>query len=83
MDDLISRQAAIDILEVAINDDWEFDYAKDRMIELSVQPEIIRCKDCKYYETMYCKMDVWTDDMRIYKAKPNDFCSYAERKKDG
>lgn len=37
--DLIDRQAAIDILEVAINDDWEFDYAKDRMIELSAQPE--------------------------------------------
>lgn len=72
MDDMISRQAAIDILEVAINDDWEFDYAKDRMIELSTQPEIIRCKDCRYSEydqifhNRYChnkgKADLVGDD---------------------
>lgn len=46
----------------------------------SVQHEIIYCKDCEFYETAYCKMDVWTDDMKIYKARPNDFCSYAKRK---
>ena len=38
--DLISRQAAIDIMLMAIDDNWEFDYAVERMKELpSAQPE--------------------------------------------
>ena len=80
--DLISRQAAIDAVR------GRFSMPVDNLIvEVisnlpSAQPEIIHCKDCEYYETMYCKMDVWTDDMRIYKAKPNDYCSYAVRKED-
>jgi len=40
MDDLISKQKAIDVLEMTIADDWEFDYARDRMNELpSAEPE--------------------------------------------
>ena len=72
LDDLISKWAAIDILEVAINNDWEFDYAKNMMIELSTQPGIIRCKDCRYSEydfifhSRYChnkeKADLVGDD---------------------
>jgi len=39
-DDLISRAAAIDVMLAALDDDWESDYAKDRMCELpSAQPE--------------------------------------------
>ena len=38
-DDLISRQAAIDLMVAAIDDDWEPCYATDRMNELpSVTP---------------------------------------------
>ena len=38
--DLIDRQAAIDVLDMALTEDWEFEYARDRMNELpSVQPE--------------------------------------------
>ena len=62
-DDLISRQAAIEVLELAIADDWEFGYAKDRMNELpSVQPEIIRCKDYKYTD----------DDFAVEQKGKND-----------
>ena len=40
MDDLISRQAAIDLMRMALEDDWEPDYATDRINELpSAQPE--------------------------------------------
>ena len=40
MDDLISRQAAIDLMRMALEDDWEPDYATDRINELpSVQSE--------------------------------------------
>lgn len=39
--------------------------------------EIVRCKDCKYYdgEYRYCTNvpDIWT--------KPNGYCSWGERKK--
>ena len=39
-EDTISRQAAIDVMLAALDDDWESDYAKDRMCELpSAQPD--------------------------------------------
>ena len=48
----------------------------------STQQEIIRCKDCKYYKTKFCALDTWTNEITIYKAQPDDFCSKAERKTD-
>ena len=40
MTDLISRQAAIEVMLLALEDEWEQEYATDRMNELpSVQPE--------------------------------------------
>ena len=64
MDDLISRQAAIDALKAKAvplykdprcNDIWERDRTLDDAIDVirglpSAQPEIIRCKDCIYYD---------------------------------
>ena len=34
--------------------------------------EVVRCKDCKYYETTYC-WEIHDDD---------DYCSRAERRED-
>ena len=45
--------------------------------------EVVRCRDCKWYKTMYCKMDRWTDLVTVYVAKANDYCSYGERRKNG
>lgn len=42
--------------------------------------EVVRCKDCKHYKTMFCKMDIWHKDITLYRADENDFCSYGERK---
>lgn len=39
---------------------------------------VVRCEDCKWYKTMYCKMDRWTDLVTVYVAKKNDYCSYGE-----
>ena len=39
---------------------------------------VVRCKDCKWYKTMYCKMDRWTDLVTVYVAKKDDYCSYGE-----
>ena len=35
--------------------------------------EVVRCKDCKTYET----------DYMCFFRKPDDFCSYGERRGDG
>ena len=82
MNDLISRQAAIDALTAleepaptarhlsAIYD------CEDAIKALpSAQPEITRCKDCEH----------WTnDDCPFAWGKVEDaFCSYAERRTDG
>lgn len=41
--------------------------------------EVVRCRDCKWYKTMYCKMDRWTDLVTVYMAKEDDYCSYGEK----
>ena len=81
MGDLISRQAAIDVLTAleepaptarhlsAIYD------CEDAIKALpSAQPVIIRCKDCKWKQGSEC---VRFADIRIYQ---DDFCSRAERR---
>ena len=86
MDDLISRQAAIDALIK-----WWYGYeppdigAFENIIEKlpSVQPEIIRCKDCKY-----CDTGIDEDGNYFLKClgwgygftKENDYCSHGEWK---
>ena len=70
MDDLISRQAAIDVVKGI--DSYFVKYIEDLP---SAQPEITRCKDCEH----------WTnDDCPFAWGKVEDaFCSYAERRTDG
>lgn len=43
--------------------------------EPHAQPEIVRCKDCKYYDQ--------NDHCFLQGAEPEDYCSYAERRTDG
>lgn len=42
----------------------------------SAQPEIIRCKDCKYWESDYG----YCSEQGAEDLKPDDYCSYAERR---
>lgn len=50
MSDLIDRQAAIDVMLMAIDDNWEFDYAVERMKELpSKQPEALTDKEQRIF----------------------------------
>ena len=86
MDDLISRQAAIDALAdmhcKSDEDGYVWIIRSDAWARIdalpSAQPEIIRCKDCKYYR--------WEIDMcdEPYSTAHNvvhedDYCSKAER----
>ena len=96
MRDLISRQAAIDAMNTRLEDiklTWREKVKKGEIamyldmrgvIETlpSVQPEIIRCKDCIYYR--------WEIDMCDYPyatahnvVHEDDYCSKAERRTDG
>ena len=111
MTDLISRQAAIDALNVGeellrrVLDDMEVvgnerekfawglglieAYIADMKELPSARPDIVRCKDCKYFERdikrswgTYNGCGVWTDDGNEIEVNQYDFCSYAERRTD-
>ena len=98
MSDLIDRQVAIDKLQKEINKGIPpFDdvmgaircgvrLARNIIEDLpSAQPEIIRCKDCKYknlsdiceyFEVSAGYYTVW------HHVEDNDFCSRGERRSD-
>lgn len=44
--------------------------------------EVVRCKDCKYYETHQPihKKVCEKNDGHLIPVNPDDFCSYGERK---
>ena len=73
--DLISRQAAIELIERMKPYHQEADDIAEMIANMpSAQPEVIRCKDCKYYDP--------NDHCYLQGAEANDFCSYAERRAD-
>ena len=84
-DDLISRQKAIDILDayqvmVENGEENPYAWARLRMSELpSAQPEIIRCKDCKYQDENWRRVSVrWLPCMDV-RTGSNWYCGSAER----
>lgn len=79
MNDLIDRQAAIDAVRSYMADseiedgDWHADgIAYDIKRLPSAQPEIVRCKNCKYFET--CSWSEHEDD---------GFCKWGGREDNG
>lgn len=52
------------------------------------QPEIVRCKDCMFWNTGSCNCeDITVRGLEYYVGdictEENDFCSYAKRRADG
>ena len=98
MNDLISRQAAIDKFEswskVVGYSEGELNIIKAVLYELrsmsSAQPEVIRCTECKHYreyDSEYVKNAVvvqcMADRYPISETIPDGwFCAGAERKDD-
>ena len=95
MSDLISRQAAIDAIGKALHkgsDPLTNDII--RGLELVIQsvpsaqpeqPEIIRCKDCKYMTEHYDtdgNVPYWTCSEWDFGTDYDGFCHYAERRTD-
>ena len=70
--DLISRRVAIDI--VAPYDDNRV--MRDALEELSpAQLEIVKCKDCKYWNSGYCECPE-----PVINTEAEHFCGYADRR---
>ena len=82
MNDLISRQAAIDAMEQAKEQYFDRRVIIGKMQDIvnnlpSAQPEIVMCKDCKKYIDYRCRdehanLSDWRHE--------DDYCSYAERR---
>ncbi len=82
--DLISRQAVIDLLKQMRKDGemvpWEGKDVFARIRKLpAAQPEIVHCKDCKWFGEIGCAIEIVDDSDR---PNENDFCSFAERRTD-
>ena len=45
--------------------------------------EVVRCRDCKKYREPFCMINDTNKDGWLVNARPNDFCSYGERRTDG
>ena len=95
MDDLISRQAAIDAIvntvsEIGLHDNSEVarygaTFRQHEIIDIiegmpSAQPEIIMCKDCKHHRKDSHGLYYCCRKEYGYGWGLNDFCSYAERR---
>ena len=88
MRDLIDRQAAIDAVRSYYDEQYALCDSIEELIEKlpSAQPEIIRCKDCKWYKTNYS----WNGkEHKVCVIEPyepirkgDDFCSRGERRTD-
>ena len=84
------RDRLIDILSIPIHPRIGADYTEvvaDYLLDNDVVP-IVRCKDCKHYKEFRTKRNkqimrlccrMGKNDME-YSVKPDDFCSYGERK---
>ena len=64
--------------------DSDFDYF---IATIKAQPkadvvEVVRCKNCKHFDTDVFRRTVCVRDFQIICVKDNDFCSYGERKDD-
>lgn len=94
MNDLISRQAAIDKTEMLYRDARDdanymligYNHALSDMRAIlkslpSAQPEIVRCKDCVHYDLAKNGYNGHcTRQYAVFTAY--DFCSYGERRGD-
>ena len=87
MNDLISRRAAIDAVRATLLA-WSYmpEWRDNKIIEAverlpPIQPDIVRCKDCKYAEYIDDVKTLWcTECGQGRTVTPYDFCSYAVRR---
>jgi len=82
MEDLISRQAAMDAINHICPVDTEYDRTLLDRLDVryvlsdlpSAEPEIVRCKDCKYYNPIGVCIEMSS------AVCEDSFCCWAERR---
>ena len=100
MDEAISRQSVIDMFDetkriARQNTDgavlMTFERVLDSLVNITnalptIQPEIVRCKDCKYWHSGSCEYPEHVVNSQDYyvgdiETEAEHFCGYAERRK--
>ena len=84
MDDLIYRQAAIDVLHGYFDGMLETDtwspcdvYGLIEILPSADAVEVVRCEDCKYYHPTYC--EIWSR-FGTMQTREKGYCYMGERK---
>ena len=75
-DDLISRRKAIDALMNALNDVGVLDAEDINTVFQMLPPtrlEIVKCKDCKYWNSGYCECPE-----PVINTEAEHFCGYGD-----
>lgn len=91
---MANEKRLIELDELIDNIDWDNDLQKWALrgepedIPTVDAVEVVRCKDCKYWVrdgSGYCddESSCRNPDGLDNIARPDDFCSYGERKEDG
>jgi len=84
--DLISRQATIDLVGDWIYNPKDLRYHKDVINSIpAAQPEIVRCKDCKHWDTEWSVSESGAHYCPMVDGNRNSdfYCADAERRTDG
>ena len=70
--------------EEAVEALYRYGFVTKETIEKNIRElpsiDIVRCKECRYWNTKGCRDGVGECEWAYYMTKPNDFCSYGERK---
>lgn len=93
MDDLISRQKAIDAFHPDHDTDWYTPWIIETLNEIPSADvvEVVRCKDCKHYvlHTLFGRTQGWCerlcdkfDRSLAHGTEEDDFCSYGKKRDD-
>ena len=81
--DLIERQDAMNVVKRLLGDS-EISRTMQTALHIlpSVQPEIIRCKECKFYTKMRTDSNTGICSLACRHLGDDGFCSEAERRSD-
>ena len=86
--ELIKQIANIDLNSKFVVTDEYIDGFNDaisavikKLKTISINEDIVRCKDCRYYSRMYKLCGCRTDKYNVY-LNDDDFCSFGEREKN-
>ena len=85
MRDMIERQAVLSyidrIMHQGTGKQKSFEFIRKHVEKMpSAQPDIVRCRDCKWFNDIGCAIRIVDD---TDKPSEDDFCSFAERRNDG